>query len=190
MPSVTIFSAKYVNTRNFGRNLTYHTKTLGWNLLPWDTDKRIITNTTYVVRNTTEITLPSEGIFNTAVYMFRLSNGDAMLPCYVVKTPTLSPRHLRPSRYCVYNVCGVPSYWFLVWASRERKPKESYVYPFFALWNKFKVSNKHIFFYSSSWALVTCLSSVHVVITIHDVPIPMNLAGTEECKIKTIELSP
>ena len=32
--------------------------------------------------------------------------------------------------------------------------------------------------------------SVHVVITIHDVSIPMNLAGTEECKIKTIELSP
>ena len=52
-----------------------------------------------------------------------------------------------------------------------------------------RVEQTHIF-YSSSWALVTCLSSVHVVIPIHDVPIPMNLAGTEGCKIKTIELSP
>ena len=52
-----------------------------------------------------------------------------------------------------------------------------------------RVEQTHIFYFSS-WALVTCLSSVHVVITIHDVPIPMNLAGTEECKIKTIELSP
>ena len=97
MLSVTIFSAKYVNTSNFGRNLTYHTKTLGWNLLPWDTDKRIITNTTYVVRNTTEITLPSAGIFNPAVYMFRLSDVDgdamdAMLCCQDTNSEPASPK--------------------------------------------------------------------------------------------------
>ena len=48
-------------------------------------------NTTYVVRNTTEITLPSEGIFNTAVYMFRLSDGDAMLRCQDTNSEPASP---------------------------------------------------------------------------------------------------